>query len=288
MQTRILWILGYILLAPFIGGFLEGLDRKISARMQRRVGPPVLQPFYDVQKLLNKQNIAVSKSQRFLLISYLVIMMLSGAMFYGGTDMLMSFFVMSTAAAFLYFAGVITDSPYASVGSQRELLQEMAYEPAVLLTAVGFYLATDTFSVSAIVKADTSAIRYLPGFFIAFLFILTIKMRKSPFDTATSHHPHQELVKGITSEFGAKNLALFQITEWYETVFMLGVIGLFFVNSNPWSYLVAVVVVLLAYFLEILIDNVSARMKWQKMLKLSWSVTLLAAGVNVIVLMLGR
>lgn len=285
---KIIWVAAYVLLAPFIGGFLEGLDRKISARMQRRVGPPVLQPFYDVVKLMNKQTIAVSKSQQFLLMSYMVIMVLSGAMFFGGTDMLMCFFVMSTAATFLYFAGVITNSPYSTIGSQRELIQEMAYEPAVLFTAVGFYLATETFNVSAISTQKVSAILYLPGFFVAFLFILNIKMRKSPFDTATCHHPHQELVKGITSEMGAKNLALFQITEWYETVFMLGVVGLFIVNANPWSYLAAVAVILLTYFLEILIDNSSARMKWQSMLKLSWSVTLLAAGVNVLVLMLGR
>jgi ech hydrogenase subunit B len=126
----------------------------------------------------------------------------------------------------------------------------------------------------------------MPGFFVAFVFILTIKMRKSPFDSAQSHHPHQELVKGLTTEMGAKNLAYFQITEWYETILMLSVEALFIINKNPISYLVAVVVILATYFLEILIDNSSARMKWQDMLKLSWFVTLLAGGVNLMVLML--
>ena len=55
IYMRVIFIICYVVLAPFLGGFLEGLDRKISARMQGRVGPPVLQPFYDVQKLLNKQ-----------------------------------------------------------------------------------------------------------------------------------------------------------------------------------------------------------------------------------------
>ncbi len=41
----------YLILAPVIGGLLAGIDRKISARMQRRVGPPIMQPFYDVFKL---------------------------------------------------------------------------------------------------------------------------------------------------------------------------------------------------------------------------------------------
>jgi len=288
MAYKIIAAVVYVLLAPFIGGFLEGLDRKLSARMQRRVGPPVLQPFYDVAKLFKKQVIAVNKSQFFLLVTYMVMMIVSGAMFYAGVDMLMCFFVMSTAATFFYFAGVITSSPYSTIGSSRELIQMMAYEPAVLLTAVGFYLVADSFEVDVIATQDISAIILLPGFFIAFVFILTIKMRKSPFDLSTSHHPHQELVKGITSEMGARNLAIFQITEWYENVFMLGVVALFFVNSNPWSYLTAALCIAVVYFLEILIDNSNARVKMDVMLKQAWAVTLLAAGVNLLVLMLAK
>ncbi|SDN26607.1 MULTISPECIES: NADH-quinone oxidoreductase subunit H [Lachnospira] len=285
-MIRIILTICYILLAPLIGGLLDGLDRKISARMQRRVGPPLLQPFYDVSKLLTKRETAVTKSQNFLLISYMVLMILTGAMFFSGTDILMCFFVMSTAATFLYFAGVVTSSPYASIGAQRELLSMMIYEPAVLFACVGFYLATGSFNVADIAKSSDSAIMYLPGFFIAFVFILTIKMRKSPFDLATSHHPNQEIVKGITSDIGTKNLAIFTVTEWYENVFLMAVVSLFIVNENPISIVVALVVVLLVYFLEILIDNASARVKWQTMLKTTWVVTLFTAGVNLIILMI--
>ena len=207
-------------------------------------------------------------------------------MFYAGVDLLMIFFVLSSAAVFVYFAATVTGSPMSTMGGLRELVQDMAYEPAVLLAAVGFYLTTGSFEIDEIINQDTSAIIKMPGFFVAFVFILTIKMRKSPFDSAQSHHPHQELVKGLTTEMGAKNLAYFQITEWYETILMLSVEALFIINKNPISYLVAVVVILATYFLEILIDNSSARMKWQDMLKLSWFVTLLAGGVNLMVLML--
>ena len=285
-MIRIILTICYILLAPLIGGLLDGLDRKISARMQRRVGPPLLQPFYDVSKLLTKRETAVTKSQNFLLISYMVLMILTGAMFFSGTDILMCFFVMSTAATFLYFAGVVTSSPYASIGAQRELLSMMIYEPAVLFACVGFYLATGSFNVADIARSSDSAIMYLPGFFIAFVFILTIKMRKSPFDLATSHHPNQEIVKGITSDIGTKNLAIFTVTEWYENVFLMAVVSLFIVNENPISIVIALVVVLLVYFLEILIDNASARVKWQTMLKTTWVVTLFTAGVNLIILMI--
>lgn len=286
MGTKIILVLCYILLAPFLGGILEGFDRKISARMQGRVGPPIRQPFFDVIKLFKKQYIVVVHSVHFLLLSYLAFMILTGAMFFAGADLMLCFFILSTAATFLYFAAVITNSPYSTIGSQRELVQMMAYEPAVLLTAVGFYISTGSFNVRTIIQQDYSLIMKMPGFFIAFVFIMTIKMRKSPFDTAASHHPHQELVKGITTDMGSKNLALFSITEWYENVFLMGVVALFIVNKNPWSYLAAVLVIFAIYFLEILIDNTSARMKYELMLKMTWIVTLLTAGVNLLILML--
>lgn len=284
--TKVILVICYILLAPLIGGLLDGVDRKLSARMQRRVGPPLLQPFYDVIKLFSKQVIIVSRYQMFFLLTYTVLIILTGAMFFAGTDILMCFFVMSTGATFLYFAGMVTSTPYSTIGASRELVQMMAYEPAVLLTCVGFYLAEGTFNVDEIATSPVSAIMYLPGFFIAFVFILTIKMRKSPFDLSTSHHMHQELVKGLTTEMGARNLAVFQVTEWYENVFLLGVVGLYVVNRNPLSLIAVAVVLCLTYFLEIVIDNTSARVKWDTMLKLSWGVTLLTAGINLIILMI--
>ncbi|MCR5097436.1 MAG: NADH-quinone oxidoreductase subunit H [Lachnospiraceae bacterium] len=285
-MNMILRVVLYIVLAPIIGGLLEGIDRKISARMQRRVGPPILQPFYDVKKLFKKQVIIVSRSQTFGLIPYFFLMVLTGAMFFAGMDILMCFFVMSTAATALYFAAMVTSSPYATIGANRELIQMMAYEPAVLLTCVGFYLAEGTFNVSEIAASDRTDILFMPGFFVAFVFILTIKMRKSPFDTSTSHHMHQELVKGLTTEMGARNLAIFQVTEWYENVFLMGVVGLYLVNSNPMSIIWAIICIMAVYFLEILIDNTSARMKWQDMMKITWIFTLFTAGVNLLVLML--
>ena len=81
-------VICYIILAPIIGGLLEGLDRKVSARMQRRVGPPLLQPFYDVIKLMKKQVIVVSPAQTFALFSYFALMLLTGSMFFAGMDIL--------------------------------------------------------------------------------------------------------------------------------------------------------------------------------------------------------
>ena len=274
----------YVLFAPLIGGLIDGIGRKISARMQRRVGPPLLQPFYDLGKLLHKDPVHVAPSQNFFMMSYLFFIVMAGGMMFLGMDILMCMFVLSTAVMFLYFAAVVTGSHYSSIGASRELLQMVAYEPCVLLTCVAFYLVRGSFETAEIIKGDISPIVYLPGVFVAFIFILTIKMRKSPFDISTSHHPNQEIVKGITSEIGSRNFGIYTLAEWYETVFLLGMVALFIINSNPWSILAAVAVIALVYFLEILIDNTSARVKSDVMIKVSWAVTLVAAGFNILVL----
>lgn len=287
MSTQsICFLIVYLVFAPFLGGLLDGIDRKISARMQGRKGPSVFQPFYDVIKLFQKEPLVVKRSQTFLVMTYLLFMVIAGGLFYAGMDLLLCFFALTTCAMFLVLAASFTHSPYASVGCQRELIQMMAYEPMVLLTAVGFYVATDTFYVSEIITKDTSVILYLPGVFVGFLFILTIKMRKSPFDLSTAHHAHQEVVRGITQEMVGSNLALIHLAEWYEVIFLMGVVALFIVNSHPISYVVALVVILATYFFEILIDNVSARVNWKVLLVSTWAVTLIAGGINLTILVL--
>lgn len=66
MITTIISVVAYVVLAPLVGGLLAGLDRIVSARMQGRVGPPLLQPFYDVFKLREKEDITVNNVQDFM------------------------------------------------------------------------------------------------------------------------------------------------------------------------------------------------------------------------------
>ena len=91
-------------------------------------------------------------------------------------------------------------------------------------------------------------------------------------------------MKGITTEMSGRTLAKVEIMHWAESVLFLGWVGMFFVWSNPVSIAIAVVVALLAWFLEIWIDNNFARVKWQAMLKSAWVVALVCGGVNIAML----
>ncbi len=282
----VIWIIAYLILAPLAGGLLAGLDRKLSARMQRRVGPPVLQPFYDVFKLFEKEDQTVTKVQDFYVLIFVVFVIASGAIFFAGGDLLLVIFTLTVASAFLIVAAYSSNSPYAEVGAERELLQMMAYEPMVLMTAIGFYMYCGSFAVRDVLAGSSMPFLPLIGIFIGFLFILTIKFRKSPFDLSMSHHAHQELVKGLTTEFSGKTLGWIEISHWYENIFLLGFIFLFFANGTVWGTVIGVVVAILAYFFEVLIDNCFARMKWQFAFKSAWIVALVCGVINIFVLYL--
>ena len=274
----------YILLAPILGGLMEGLDRVVSARMQGRQGPPLMQPFYDVYKLLSKQTTVVNSIQILFVIAYLIFTIFTGALFFGGGDMLLVFFALSMSEVMMVLAAYSTNGPYSALGANRELLQMMCYEPMILLVAIGFYEVGGSFMVSDLVKVDMPAVIKIPGMLIGFLFILTIKFRKSPFDMSTSHHAHQEMVKGLTSDISGSNLGLYEIAEWYDEVLMMGIVAMFFITKNPISIVIAILCCVIFYLMETFIDNVFPRVKYISMLISSWVVILVTAGTNLLIL----
>ena len=99
----------------------------------------------------------------------------------------MVLFILSTADMFLIMAASSDSSPYANMGASREMMQMMAYEPLTLLVAVGFYLTTGSFHVGDIIQQPVSAVLWMPGLLVGFMFTAAIKFRKSPFDL--SHQP---------------------------------------------------------------------------------------------------
>lgn len=286
LHIRLLSAAGYLVLAPFLGGLLSGLDRKLTARMQGRQGPPLLQAFYDVAKLFKKQPVVVNSVQNLLIVGFLVFVAFTGCLFFYGGDLLLIFFALSLAVIFIIMSASSANSPYSSMGAQRELVQMLAYEPMVLLTAVGFYLFTGSFAVSDIIRSEMPAIAAMPGVFLGFLFILIIKFEKSPFDLSTSHHAHQEMVKGLNTEHAGNILGLIEIAHWYETIFLLCVTGLFFITTDWYSWLIALAVVLLVYFAAVLVDNTFPRVKWQSMVVMTWGVTLILGVLNLLILSL--
>ncbi len=280
----ILIAIGIIVIAPIVGGLLNGVDRVITARLQGRQGPPVLQPFYDVLKLIDKESTQVNSMHRFFVYVSLIFVAFTTVILLSGGDILLAVFTLTLGSIFFVLGGYASNSPYSTVGSERELLQIMAYEPMVLLACVGLYYADESFFLKDIISAPVPAIVYLPGIFIGLVYILAFKFRKSPFDLSMSHHGHQEIVKGITTEYSGRELAVIEVTHWYETIIALTLVYVFFASENPISHVFAVLACLVIYFFEIIIDNAFARVKWQQALTSAWVVTGVMGTINLVIL----
>jgi len=276
-RTAILIACGLIA-GPIIGGLVSGMDRILTARMQSRIGPPVLQPFYDVIKLLFKEPLVVNVWQAFCAYCYIAAASIALVLFFLQSDLLLIFFVQAVGAVFLVVGALSSTSPYSQIGAHRELLQILSYEPLLVLVVVGFYLETGSFKLTDICAWNHPLLLKLPFLFIVLGYALTIKLRKSPFDLSTCHHGHQELVKGLLTDYSGPFLALTEVGHWFEVVLLLGLCTLFWTTS--W---VGMAILLVAtYFLEVLVDNVTSRMNWRWMLSYVWGVGLTLSLVNLI------
>lgn len=260
-------LLCLLIILTGLGGFLVGLDRRITARLQGRMGPPLLQPFYDLAKLWGKESLYTNRRQVFYLYGYVLWMAVSLWLLLEGHDFLVFVFALAFSEVCLVLAGFSTRSPYSHVGSTRELLQILAAEPVLMFMAYALYLKNGTFLTVQELTASSPLLPSYPLLFLAVLLVLTIKMRKSPFDISSAAHAHQELVRGITTEFSGRYLALVEVTHWLEIVIFLFLVFMFW--ANPWY--VGLGIALAAYLLEIVIDNVYARMNWSWMVKTSWA-----------------
>ncbi|MFP5220744.1 MAG: respiratory chain complex I subunit 1 family protein [Acidobacteriota bacterium] len=267
-----------VFLAPVLGGLIAGLDRKTTAWLQSRVGPPILQPFYDVFKLLGKSPMIMSPWQVLSVWVYLMSAVLTVFLFFMGSDLLLIFFVLTIGAVFFVMGALVTQSPYAQLGAQRELVTMLTYEPLIILVFVSIAMVTGSFKVSEVFAYGKPLLPQLPLMFIVLGYALTIKLRKSPFDISTCHHAHQEVVRGVLTEYSGPQLAMIEIAHWYEVVFVLGLVGLFWATSL-WGMLVLLV---LTYFVEIVIDNVTARMNFKWMLKSVWAWGLALSVLNLL------
>lgn len=267
-----------IIFAPVVGCLLAGIDRKLTARLQNRVGPPILQPLYDFLKLLSKENIAVSKYQNVYVLVYFMFVFASLIMLVFQTDLLTIIFVFTIANVAFIAGGMSTGSPYSKVGSQREIMAMLSYEPILVFYITAMYMVTGSFRIYTINAMDKPLILYLPLIFVGMLFVMIIKFKKSPFDFSTSHHGHQELVKGITTEFSGPALAVIELTHWIEAVFLLGLMFLFWKQNIFFGLLIC----LFSYLFVIIIDNISARLKFQWMVKTSWTVMITLSIINIL------
>ena len=271
------------LATPIIGGVLSGIDRRLTARMQERMGPPLAQPFYDVLKLWGKEPRIANRLQPVLAFGYLGFALVAAGLVTFQQDLLLVLFVMGIADLCLTTAALNTKSPYSYLGGRREFLAMLSYEPVMFIVDVAIFLVTGSFTVAGIFAYGKPLALVLPLALVALQFVLVIEMKKSPYDISGSGHAHQELVRGVFTEFSGYTMALVELGHWAKMATTLMIFSLFWAPNLA----IGAVISLGMFFITLVIDNIYPRLTWQNMLKTTWSVGFVLVLLNVAVLVIG-
>jgi ech hydrogenase subunit B len=264
-----------IVLAPFIGGLVYGVERVVKARMQRRIGPPVLQPFYDFFKLADKRRMIVHSTHAFLGIMHFFSLWFALAVLLLGGDFILVIFLHLLSTALLILAGYSTRSIFSHLGANRMAISVLAYEPVLILIAVSIYMLTGSFDVSALFGYNEPLLVKMPLAFVALMLILPIKLKKSPFDVAEAH---QEITGGVELEYSGIFYESIYTAKWLDEIFCYTLVYLFGA-SNP---LLGLGLVLFAFLFVNALDNSSARVSYKQMLRFSLAISLPIAFINLL------
>ncbi|MDR3102089.1 MAG: NADH-quinone oxidoreductase subunit H [Methanocalculaceae archaeon] len=251
---------GTILLASFAIGFgllLTGIDRRVAARMQARVGPPLLQPFTDVRKLFAKQNIIPANAIPWLFNAMPIIALASSIAIllylpFGSFapvlgafgDVILVLYLLIIPSLALVLGGFASGSPYATVGAQREMVSMIAYELPLAVTVISIAWrlhaahVAEPFSMLTLMQTPVWDVVGPLGS-TALLILLVVmawvtpgELSKIPFD---SPEAETELAGGILAEYSGRNLGLFALAQAVKTVAVaaFGIILLLPWNLSP-------------------------------------------------------
>ncbi|RRD72164.1 MULTISPECIES: respiratory chain complex I subunit 1 family protein [unclassified Desulfovibrio] len=253
--------------ALMVAMFFKGLDRRVEARLQRRVGPPLIQPWLDVAKLLTKETLIPKTACRpaFLLApvfgfagmavcaAFIPIAGVYDGLFNMG-DLLVIFYLLPIPAMAIMLGGSASSSPFGAVGFSREMLLMLAYEVPLLMVLLTVAMLTGKalnggawgaeFSLLKIVawQQQAGSFGFNPAMvpaLLAYLIFLPGTMGVVPFDIPEAE---TEIIEGPLLEYGGPLLALFQITSALKTFVVLGLgVALFFPGTISGFWLVNLV-----------------------------------------------
>lgn len=305
MEAFFMMILQLVALLLIIPLF-DGIARKLRARYQSRVGPPITQTYRDFVKLYQRQRTLpyhttpLFKFTPYLLFSIMCAMYCLLPITYGNTPFTSSvsdiFILIYLGAGFRLFfalAGMDSGDAYAGVSSSRELMMGIYVEATLILSLVVVMLGANTTSLPMIKQMVLNGdFGYAtPSFAIAsvsFLWVMYVESGRKPYDIAEAE---QELDEGLLAEYSGRDLAFIQASLIVKQFVM---IGFFLILFEPWNFenpLLALIVFILEsgvlYVGAVFIDNFTVRYKITSSLKMSAFIALAIALVAVLLYIIG-
>lgn len=273
-----LWTLASMLLIAALAPLMEGLIRKLRARVHSRQGPPITQPYLDLAKLLIKEDLRVSPSVLLRMgpLVFLAATLLAGGLIplwpgadqsYGG-DVIVFAYLLALATGSVIITGMASRSPFSVVGASRETVMMVGTEPTLVLSLLvvavnagslrfddlaGFQLQPGT-ELSAVLAA------------IAYALALQALVSRIPFDIAEAE---SELMGGPFTELSGPSLAVCKLALFCKPM----VFSLLFVQVflpwlwayAPWVWLQPIVALAAVFVINLgavgLIDVLNPRLR---------------------------
>jgi len=293
------------LLVPLLMGvaYLTYAERKVLAAMQLRKGPNVvgwfglLQPFADALKMMMKETIIPSGSNRFLfliapmltfslaMLAWAVIPVNDGwAIANINVGILYLFAISSLGVYGIIIAGWASNSKYAFLGAMRSAAQMVSYEVSMGFVLVCVILCAGSLNLTDIVRAQSHLWFCIPLFpmFIVFFISTLAETNRAPFDLPEGE---SEIVAGFFVEYSAMSFALFFLGEYANMILMSAMTTILFLGGwlapfgvEPFTWIPGVIWFVLkicvCLFFFLWVRATFPRYRYDQLMRLGWKVFL--------------
>jgi formate hydrogenlyase subunit 4 len=227
---------------------LTGLVRKLKAYLLRRQGPPLLQPYRDLLRLLRKDVVlAVNASWLFRVIPYVIFAVTwvaaalvptfgNGLLFSWSADLIAIIALLGSARFFLALAGMDVGTAFGGIGSSREVMIASLAEPAILVTVFAVAMIAGSTQLSTIAEymgSSAVGLRVSLGMALVALIIVAIaENARIPVDNPATHLELTMVHEAMVLEYSGRHLALIDLSSQLKLLLYISLIACMFL---PWG-----------------------------------------------------
>ncbi|PJG54974.1 formate hydrogenlyase [Bradyrhizobium forestalis] len=231
-------------LAPLLTGFV----RKVKARLLRRRGPPLLQPYRDLIRLMRKDVVlADNASWLFRVIPYLIFAGTwvaaslvptfgNGLLFSWTADLIAIIALLGSARFFQALAGMDVGTAFGGIGSSREVMIASLAEPAMLITVFSVAMiagSTQLPNVAEFMGSDAVGLRVSLGMaFVALTIVALAENARIPVDNPATHLELTMVHEAMVLEYSGRHLALIDLSSQLKLLLYVSLIACVFL---PWG-----------------------------------------------------
>jgi formate hydrogenlyase subunit 4 len=233
-----------LLLAPLLTGFI----RKLKARLLRRRGPPLVQPYRDLLRLMRKEVVlAENASWLFRVTPYLVFAatwvaaalvptFATGLMFSWSADLIVVIALLGSARFFLALAGMDVGTSFGGIGSSREMMIATLAEPAMIMIVFTLALlagSTQLSSLAGFMLSPGAGLRVSAGLaLIALVMVAIAENGRIPIDNPATHLELTMVHEAMLLEYSGRHLAMIELAAFTKLLLYMSLIGCVFL---PWG-----------------------------------------------------